>query len=275
MPGIAPAVAIAIALVGLLAFGGGLLYAAVRQLRIRRHLPPERYRGPGVLVLVLLGLAFAFLVTLPFGADAAALVLGEGEISLLGSIVLLASTQAGLLLVSWLLVLRPKALAGLPSFGGPDPAGATLIGFGAGLAAWFLATVVVAVVALGLQAVGIEPEPQAAEQAIARIDPWVVVPAIVVLAPIAEEVFFRGVVYNAILREAGPRWALFGSAALFGVIHLSLVAALPLFLLGIALAVVYARTRSLLAAIVMHATVNAISVAVALLVRFELVPLPV
>ena len=39
--------------------------------------------------------------------------------------------------------------------------------------------------------------------------------AMVILAPIAEEVFFRGVVFNAFVREGGRRWAFIGSAALF------------------------------------------------------------
>jgi hypothetical protein len=69
--------------------------------------------------------------------------------------------------------------------------------------------------------------------------------------------------------------AYIGSAAMFAVIHLSLVALLPIFLLGMALAWVYDRTGSLLAPIVMHAVVNGISVAIALLVRFEIIGLPV
>jgi membrane protease YdiL (CAAX protease family) len=126
-----------------------------------------------------------------------------------------------------------------------------------------------------LQSLGMEVEPQAAARAIEQVEPWLVVVALVILAPIAEELFFRGVVFNALRREGGRRWAYLGSSALFAVIHLDLVVLVPLFLLGLALAWVYERTNNLLAPIAMHATVNAISVAVALLVRFEVIPLPV
>ena len=126
-----------------------------------------------------------------------------------------------------------------------------------------------------LERVGIGVEPQAAERAIATVDPVLVVVAVVILAPIAEEVFFRGVVFNAWLRERGRRWAFIGSAALFAVIHVSLVAVVPIFLLGLALAWIYTRTGNLLAPMAMHATVNGISVAVALLARFEVIRLPV
>jgi membrane protease YdiL (CAAX protease family) len=263
-----------VAALGLVVFGAGLVYASVRQLRIRRHLPPERYRGPAVFVLVLLALAIAFLLTLPFGADAAVLVLGEGELSLLGSIALLVSTQLGLLLVSWFAVFRPNALAALPSIPGRNAGRAVAAGLGWGLLAWFGSSVVAFGWDALLRQVGIETEAQAAEQAIALVDPWIVVIAIVVLAPIAEEVFFRGVVFNALRREGGRRWAYLGSSILFAVIHLSLLALVPIFLLGLALAWVYERTNNLLAPIAMHATVNAVSVALALLVRFEVVPLP-
>jgi membrane protease YdiL (CAAX protease family) len=263
-----------LALGGGLAFTAGLVYSSVRQLRVRGYLPPERYRGPNVFLLVALVLVVATVLTAPFSADAAAMVLGEGELSLLGSFVLLTSTQAGLLLVSWLLVFRPNALAGLPSLPGPDPGGALRSGLGWGIVAWFGASVVSYGVYALFEALGMDPEPQAAEQALSVIDPWLAVGAIVILAPIAEEVFFRGVVFNALLRERGRRWAFIGSSALFAAIHLSLVALVPIFLLGLALAWVYDRTRNLLAPIAMHVVVNGASVLIALLIRYEMVPLP-
>lgn len=262
-------------LLGAALFATGLLYIAIRQLRVRRFLPPERYRGPGVLVLLLLVLALASIITAPFGADAAALLMGDGELTFLGAAVLLIATQVSLLLVSWFLVFRPGALAALPSLPGRDPGGAIRSGLGWGVLAWLGATLVSAGVVWLLESFGFEPEPQAAEQAIALVDPWLVVLSIVILAPIAEEVFFRGVVFNAWLREGGRRWAFVGSSILFAIIHISVVALVPIFLLGLALAWIYQRTGNLLAPIAMHATVNGISVAFALLVRFDLVRLPV
>jgi len=270
-----PAIFAWLAVVGAVAFVAGLAYSAIRQLRVRRHLPPERYRGPSVVTLVLLSLAVAFLLTVPFGEDAAALVLGEGELTWLGAVVILVSTQVALLAVSWLFVFRPGALSGLPSLPGRNAAAAVSSGVGWGIGAWVMATLVGAGVVFVMEQIGIEPEPQAAEVAIAMLDPWLVIVAVVILAPIAEEIFFRGVVFNALLREGGRRWAFIGSSALFAIIHVSLVALLPIFLLGLALAWIYQRSGNLLAPMAMHATVNGISVALALLVRFDLVRLPV
>ena len=264
-----------LALLGAVLFTVGLLYVAVRQLRVRRYLPPERYRGPGVLVLLLLVLVLASLFTAPFGADAAALLMGDGELTFLGATVLLLATQVALLLVSWFLVFRPGALEALASLPGRDPVGAIRAGLGWGILAWLGATLVAAGVVWLLGRLGFVAQPQAAGRAIALVNPLLVVIAVVVLAPIAEEVFFRGVVFNAWLREGGRRWAFIGSSALFALIHASVVALLPIFLLGLALAWIYQRTGNLLAPIAMHAMVNGISVALALLVRFDVVRLPV
>lgn len=270
-----PRVLAILALVGALAFAAGLVYAAIRQLRVRRVLPPERYRGPSVFILLALALLVAGVLNIPFTDDAIALIDGVGELTFLGGIVILTSTQIGLLVVSWLLVYRPRALSALPSFPGRHPGGALLAGVGWGVLAWIGSTIAIVAVGWLLEQLGQPPQPEAAEQAIARLDPWVVIVAVVILAPIAEEIFFRGVVFNAWLREGGRRWAYIGSAALFAAIHLSLLSLLPIFLLGLALAWVYQRKGNLLAPIAMHATVNGISVALALLVRFEIVKLPV
>jgi membrane protease YdiL (CAAX protease family) len=264
-----------IALVGALIFVIGLVYTAVRQIRIKRFLPPERYRGPNVLVLLALVLVVASVANVPFGEDATALVLGDGELTLIGATIILVSTQTALLLISWLFVYRPRALAGLPRFPGREPLKAAALGVAWGVAAWVVSTVLIGIVAVVLQQLGMEPEPQAAERAIEMLNPVLVVLAIVVFAPIAEEVFFRGVVFNAWLREGGRRFAFIGSAFLFAVIHVSLLSLLPIFALGLMLAWIYDRTGTLLAPIAMHATVNGISVALALLVRFDVVRLPV
>jgi membrane protease YdiL (CAAX protease family) len=270
-----PRVLAILALLGALAFAAGLIYTAIRQVRVKRVLPPERYRGPSVFILLALALIIAGILNIPFTDDAIVLIDGDGELTFLGGIVILTSTQIGLLAVSWLLVHRPRALSALPSFPGRDPGRALRAGVGWGVLAWIGSTIVILAVGWLLEQLGQPPQPEAAERAIATLDPWVVIVAVVFLAPVAEELFFRGVVFNAWLREGGRKWAYIGSAALFAAIHLSLLSLLPIFLLGLALAWVYERTGNLLAPIAMHATVNGISVALALMVRFEVIKLPV
>ncbi len=261
-------------LIGLGIFALGLVYAAVRQMRVRAYLPPERYRGPSVLILLALVFIGVAVLSAPFGADSIALLEGSAELTLVGSVVVLTATQVSLLFVSWFFVFRPRALTGTPAWVGADPWGAVRSGLVWGLAAWFGATLLSGLIATLLEAMGMDVTPEVADQAIAVVEPWVVVLALVILAPIAEEVFFRGIAFNAWLRERGRRWAFIGSSALFALIHVSLVSLIPIFLLGLVLAWVYQRRQSLLAPIVLHATINGISVAIALLERFGVISLP-
>jgi membrane protease YdiL (CAAX protease family) len=81
----------------------------------------------------------------------------------------------------------------------------------------------------------------------------------VLLAPAAEEVLFRGLLYPW-LKRTGHRWlAIFGSALLFGAIHANLATFLPLTVLALMLTVLYERTGNLLAPIAAHAVFNAVN----------------
>lgn len=85
---------------------------------------------------------------------------------------------------------------------------------------------------------------------------------IVVVAPVCEEIFFRGFFFAG-LRSKLPFWlAGLLSALLFGAVHLSdanVIAAAQLTLLGLVLAGVYERTDSLWSNIAVHAFNNAIA----------------
>lgn len=262
----------------LLGLGGllliiGLVTNAIRAVVVRGALPPERYRGPAVGVLLMLALILAAVVSLAAGSTALALLDG-GDLTVGGTLLLLTSTQVSLLAIVGLLVVLPRALAGVRLR--PESGLARSLGIGLLLAvpAWIGATLLAVAWTTLLERIGLVEEVAITEAVLERGDPTVVLVAFVVVAPIAEELFFRGVVYNAWIRERGPRFALYGSAALFALIHGSAFALAPIFALGIALAVVYRRTGSLPAAMAMHAGFNAISVALTLLARQGILNLP-
>lgn len=82
-----------------------------------------------------------------------------------------------------------------------------------------------------------------------------------VVAPIAEELFFRGFLFGA-LRKRGLVVALLVSGGVFGLAHLGgspLGFIVPLATLGVLLALVYERTGSLYAAIALHALNNSVA----------------
>ncbi len=77
-----------------------------------------------------------------------------------------------------------------------------------------------------------------------------------IAAPLFEEFLFRGFLLPSLTRYL-PVWGAIGiSGLLFGVAHLSMSEILPLTTLGIILGVVYVRTRSLLASMLLHSLWN-------------------
>lgn len=83
--------------------------------------------------------------------------------------------------------------------------------------------------------------------------------AAVILAPIVEELIFRGCLYRFLKSQTTLLPAQIASGILFSMIHCNLLAFLPLVLVGIFLARVYEKTGSILVAIWFHAFFNALS----------------
>jgi len=82
--------------------------------------------------------------------------------------------------------------------------------------------------------------------------------AAIVMAPLVEEILFRGILYPLLKHRGHPRLALWGTSLLFASIHIHLASFIPLFLFGLILIWIYERTDTLLAPILTHATFNTI-----------------
>jgi uncharacterized protein len=79
----------------------------------------------------------------------------------------------------------------------------------------------------------------------------------ILLAPIAEEALFRGILYPTIKQAGHPRWALWGTSLLFGIMHLNMVTLVPLVFLAVILTYLYESSDSLLTPIATHSMFNA------------------
>ena len=82
----------------------------------------------------------------------------------------------------------------------------------------------------------------------------------VVVAPIGEEILFRGILYPSIKQNGYPKVAIFGTAVLFGLFHVNLLTFASLTFVGLALIFIYEKTDNLLAPILAHAFFNAVNV---------------
>jgi membrane protease YdiL (CAAX protease family) len=83
--------------------------------------------------------------------------------------------------------------------------------------------------------------------------------AFVLVAPVTEELLFRGWLMQDLRRRYGTTPALIWSSVVFGLAHIGLPSAVPYAIAGgLVLGAVALRTRSTLASIAMHAGVNAL-----------------
>jgi membrane protease YdiL (CAAX protease family) len=87
---------------------------------------------------------------------------------------------------------------------------------------------------------------------------WGEIMRIVIIAPIVEELIFRGVIMNGFIRNYSKTGAIIYSALLFALFHLNPWQFPATFLLGIVLGFVRIRTKSVLACILGHAIHNGI-----------------
>ena len=79
------------------------------------------------------------------------------------------------------------------------------------------------------------------------------------LAPVAEEFIFRFFLYGVVKRYGGRVVGIVASALLFAAVHGHLPSFLPLFVLGVCLAVAYEWSGSILVPMMMHALFNAVT----------------
>ncbi|MGV0026390.1 CPBP family intramembrane glutamic endopeptidase [Phormidesmis priestleyi] len=77
-----------------------------------------------------------------------------------------------------------------------------------------------------------------------------------IVAPIFEEILFRGFLLPSLTRYFSTWQAILLSSFLFAIVHLSLSEVLPLMTLGIVLGFVYTRTQNLLASMLLHSLWN-------------------
>ena len=134
------------------------------------------------------------------------------------------------------------------------------------LAAGVLALVLPVVLGLeqfsarALQHLGWPPEDQRAVALIVNAKSWWLRGYLaffaMVLAPVAEEFIFRGVLFPFVKQLGWPKLAWFGVSFLFALIHVNAPTFVPLFVLALAFTWLYQKTDCLLAPIAAHSLFN-------------------
>ncbi|MEQ8200305.1 MAG: type II CAAX endopeptidase family protein [Syntrophomonadaceae bacterium] len=86
-----------------------------------------------------------------------------------------------------------------------------------------------------------------------------------VLAPVSEELFYRGMIYPVFRRYLGPAWGAVLAGIIFGLAHFDLWRALPLAVGGAILCYMYEKSGSILVPMVAHGLWNGTMFAIILL----------
>jgi len=109
-----------------------------------------------------------------------------------------------------------------------------------------------------LMVFGVETQGEEILQILAKLDSpvWLIIVG-VIFAPIVEEIFFRGFLFQGFRQKYG--WVRGGllSATVFAIGHLDPVSLIPTFILGVLLAYMYHRSNSVWPGIILHFLVNA------------------
>ncbi|MDP8905474.1 MAG: CPBP family intramembrane metalloprotease [Chloroflexota bacterium] len=277
--------ALVLSALGLITLGAGLAAGAGYQLVARSRRPAAAYRGPAPLLLFALVIVFVSLlgalIALLSGArrlpvDRPDVFLVGLLIQVVGYIVLIALFVVGPRVLSW------HEIANLQDGRIRDHVGGVLFAVGLMVPMTLLALLIGGLLSqlLDVRPESVLPMPQS------QLDVALLVLAAVVLAPIGEEVFYRGFALTAWLRDLGERRALIRSAVFFALVHVLNLQAEPgqladvakqavivsavILPVGVVLGWLFLR-HGLLAAIVAHATYNGIAVLLQLL-REDLLP---
>ena len=202
--------------------------------------PPARVSTSDGLIAVMVFFVIQAVTTL--------IIAGGGHIT--GAAVMVAFALAGGLTYALMRYVYTRAKTqGVPRIIG-DHAGQYVLGVAAGLGAAFIAATYLA----ALKWSGAAGDAMR-ENDYLSLGLWVV-PLAVLAAPVFEEFIFRGLIFGGLRRSFGPWPAALSSAAIFAVMHPPISVA-PVFVLGLAAAFAYERTRGLMAPMITHAVYNA------------------
>jgi membrane protease YdiL (CAAX protease family) len=252
---------IALVAIGILVLGAVLLVGGLGYYVLAPGFQGERaaWRDVGSHRLVL-ACTLLIVVVANIGPLALAPVLQERGLCSVPSFVAAAlSVDLALIAVTYLRFIRPGVIT-LTNLGLRTPRLAHNIGFGLLLGVGVL--VISAVIQSALQALGVK-QTQLVDLQCVRDFPlsgfFGVMLAGGVLAPISEELYFRGYVFRTYLLTRSRPVAYIATSLIFAALHLNLPALLPILVLSLMFCWAYERTGSIVPSVVGHALNNSVA----------------
>jgi membrane protease YdiL (CAAX protease family) len=137
-----------------------------------------------------------------------------------------------------------------------------------GVLSAILIFIIIFVIEIMLIAGGIETQDLSNMPDLQRLFSWPVLFFLIAVQPIGEEVYFRGFLFDKIENYAGPQIAIFITALLFAIAHMSygkIIPVLMIFLMGLVLGYIVYKSKSLYSSIIAHIFFNVSSFTLAYL----------
>ncbi|MBU3199891.1 CPBP family intramembrane metalloprotease [Clostridium estertheticum] len=94
------------------------------------------------------------------------------------------------------------------------------------------------------------------------ISPIIMILTIAVIAPIYEEVIFRGILLKGMANKMDPNLALIISALIFALVHMNIPQGINAFLLGLIIGAIYLRSNSIYLCIFAHFINNSVGITI-------------
>jgi membrane protease YdiL (CAAX protease family) len=92
----------------------------------------------------------------------------------------------------------------------------------------------------------------------------------VTLAPLVEELLFRGILLPLLARYMNSAWAILLVSAMFAMLHCHVPSLAPLFVIAVAFSYAYLYSGSILVPVIMHALFNAVGITTSLMMSKQL-----
>lgn len=92
------------------------------------------------------------------------------------------------------------------------------------------------------------------------VSPIILILTVAIVAPIYEEVIFRGILLKGMAKKINPAIALIISALFFALVHMNIPQGINAFLLGIVIGAIYLKTGSIYLSIFAHFTNNILAI---------------
>lgn len=94
------------------------------------------------------------------------------------------------------------------------------------------------------------------------VSPIILIISVAIIAPLYEEIIFRGILLKGMAKKMNPTLALVVSALFFAVVHLNIPQGINAFFLGIIIGAIYLKTRSIYLSIFAHFVNNVLAITV-------------